>query len=61
MWTDPIVEEIHAVRREIAVECGGNSRALADYFLKKQAEMAGASNAKRGEASDKKPASPTAR
>jgi hypothetical protein len=45
MWTDPIVEEIHAVRHEVTAEYGGNSRAVADYFLKKQAEMAVATNA----------------
>jgi len=35
-WTDPIVDEIHQVRREILKEAGGSLEALGDWLMKSQ-------------------------
>lgn len=38
MWKDPIVEEIHSVRRKIAQECHHDLREIVDRLRKKEAE-----------------------
>ena len=32
MWLDPVVEEIHRIRDEIARECGYDLHRIAEYF-----------------------------
>jgi hypothetical protein len=36
--SDEFVEEIHAIRREIAEECGHDIEKICDYFMKLQEE-----------------------
>lgn len=38
MWKDPIVEEIHAVRRRIARECDYDLTRIMDLLRKSEAE-----------------------
>ncbi len=40
MWEDPIVEEIHAVRRRIAGECGYDLTRIMDLLRRREAEHA---------------------
>ena len=35
-WTDPIVDEVHRVRREILQEAGGDLRSLGQWLMKSQ-------------------------
>ncbi len=35
-WTDPIVDEIHRIRREILEEAGGDLQALGERLMKSQ-------------------------
>ena len=35
-WTDPIVDEIHRIRREIVQEAGGDLKALGEWLMKSQ-------------------------
>jgi hypothetical protein len=41
VWKDPIVEEIHAIRRKIAKECGYDIHRIAEYLRKKHADDPG--------------------
>ena len=36
MWKDPIVEEIHAVRRQIAIECNHDIRQIVERLREKE-------------------------
>jgi len=36
MWADPIVEEIHKIRQEMAAEHGNDLQALGRYFMERQ-------------------------
>ncbi len=36
MWKDPIVEEIHAVRRQIAKECNHDIRQIVERLREKE-------------------------
>ena len=36
--SDEFVEEIHAIRRQIAEECGHDIEKIGDYFMKLQQE-----------------------
>ena len=36
MWKDPIVEEIHAIRRQIARECNHNLGQIVERLRKKE-------------------------
>lgn len=36
MWNDPIVEEIHEIRRRIAQEHGNDIQAIGRYFMERQ-------------------------
>ncbi len=38
MWQDPIVEEIHAIRKHILTEHNNDIHELMDYYRKKQRE-----------------------
>ncbi len=40
MWEDPIVEEIHAVRRRIARDCDYDMVRIMDLLRKREAEHA---------------------
>ena len=35
-WTDPIVDEIHRIRREMVDEAGGDLKALGAWLMKSQ-------------------------
>jgi hypothetical protein len=35
-WTDPIVDEIHRIRRELTEEAGGDLTALGAWLMKSQ-------------------------
>lgn len=35
-WTDPIVDEIHRIRRELVQEAGGDLEALGKWLMKSQ-------------------------
>ncbi len=41
MWKDPIVEEIHAVREQIARECDYDLRRIMDRLRKKEGAHVG--------------------
>jgi len=41
MWEDPIVEEVHAVRRRIARDCDYDMARIMDLLRKREAEQAG--------------------
>lgn len=41
MWRDPIVEEIHAVRDQIAQECDYDLKRLMERLRKKEREYPG--------------------
>ena len=36
MWNDPIIEEIHAVRRELAAQCNDDLKAIVQRAMQKQ-------------------------
>ena len=36
MWKDPIVEEIHEIRKQIAAEHGNNIQEIGKYFMERQ-------------------------
>jgi len=36
MWKDPIVEEIHAIRRQIAKECNYDLKQIVDRLREKE-------------------------
>ena len=38
MWKDPIVEEIHEIRRQIAAEQGNDMQRIGAYFMTRQKE-----------------------
>ena len=38
MWKDPIVEEIHAIRRQIAKECNYDLRQIVERLRKNEKE-----------------------
>ena len=38
MWKDPIVEEIHEIRRQIAAEQGNDIQRIGAYFMTRQKE-----------------------
>ncbi|MCL4217572.1 MAG: hypothetical protein KJ052_11305 [Candidatus Hydrogenedentes bacterium] len=35
-WTDPIVDELHRIRRELVEEAGGDLKALGAWLMKSQ-------------------------
>lgn len=35
-WTDPIVDEVHRIRRELVVEAGGDLQSLGAWLMRKQ-------------------------
>jgi hypothetical protein len=41
MWKDPIVEEIHAIREQIARECDYDLKRIMDRLRKKEKEHVG--------------------
>jgi len=41
MWKDPIVEEIHAVREQIARECDYDLKRIMDRLRKRESEHTG--------------------
>jgi hypothetical protein len=41
MWKDPIVEEIHAIRREISRECGDDLAKIMDRLRSHEAMSSG--------------------
>ena len=36
MWNDPIIEEIHAVRRELAAECNNDLKLIVHRSMQRQ-------------------------
>ena len=40
MWKDPIIEELHAVRKQLAAECNNDLKAIVLRAMKKQQEHA---------------------
>ena len=36
MWNDPIIEEIHAVRRELAAECNNDLKIIVQRSMQRQ-------------------------
>ena len=36
MWNDPIIDEIHAVRRELAAQCNDDLKAIVQRAMQKQ-------------------------
>lgn len=40
MWKDPIIEELHAVRRQLAAECNNDLKTIVLRAMQKQREPA---------------------
>lgn len=40
MWKDPIIEELHAVRQQLAAECNNDLKAIVLRAMNKQQEHA---------------------
>jgi phage gp16-like protein len=36
MWKDPIVEEIHEIRRQLALDFGNDMQRIGAYFMERQ-------------------------